>query len=482
MPVKKLLVVLVVLAVILAGAAFAINRTMSHRPAAEDYTTAPVEYGSLSETISATGQLQPEETLVINTAVPGRVVQVNADVNQTVEEGDVLARLDDRLAQDDLRKAQVGVDMANIAVTRARDQLAAAQRQEAKQRSLPEDVGRKLDLESAQDQVKAAQAGVSLAQAQVQQAEEERDRARLAMQFTVIRVPVIERPSPGSQLGSVNDPSTDETKNTSTVSPNRPKRKYTVLDRKVVLNQIVSPASAASPMLGGGMSLGAGGALSGGAAAASQPTGGLFTLAGDLARMRIRAQVAEGDVSKVHKGQAADFTVSTYAEEDRHFHGTVAEVHLQPNSVQGAVYYEALIDVPNERDPQTNDWRLRPGMTASVDIVRKKQENIWKLPIAALSVQVDERQLSKAAKDKLDKPPGENWRPIWVVGPDQKPWPVFVRLGELRDSSFQQVAEWDTDLQPRPDPKVKTSYPRVITVSPAGGKEGGLFKSPPIRF
>ena len=48
--------------------------------------------------------------------------------------------------------------------------------------------------------------------------------------------------------------------------------------------------------------------------------------------MRINAQVAEGDISKILVGQSVEFTVSTYAEEDLHFQGVVRQVRLLPTT------------------------------------------------------------------------------------------------------------------------------------------------------
>ena len=67
------------------------------------------------------------------------------------------------------------------------------------------------------------------------------------------------------------------------------------------------------------------------------------------------------------------------------FSAKVEDIRLTPINAHGAVFYEAIIEVKNEQDPDTHEWRLRPGMTASVDIIRREHEKVWKVPTAALS-------------------------------------------------------------------------------------------------
>ena len=115
---KKLLFLLVVLGLTLAGVAYWINKSWGHRPQTGEFTLAPVEFGSMSESVSATGVLQPQQTIVVGSSLPGRVVQVAADYNQKIREGELLARLDGRMAEQDLRDAAVAVRMAQAGVKR----------------------------------------------------------------------------------------------------------------------------------------------------------------------------------------------------------------------------------------------------------------------------------------------------------------------------------------------------------------------------
>lgn len=232
-----------------------------------------------------------------------------------------------------------------------------------------------------------------------------------------------------------------------------PQRLYHVLERKAQLGQFVGPQ-----------------------------TGPLFTLAGDLKLMEVHADVAEGDVGRVCRGQRVVFTVSAYWEPDAKFHGVVKEVRPVPTNVKGAVFYTTVIDVVNERDRDTGEWRLRPGMTAAVDIVRREHHQCWKMPTAALNFQLDPAYLPDTAKQRLEEwrthRAAADWKPVWTWDEArQTPWPVFVRIGGLKDGQpgikdgeFIEVLEWE----PGCTPVGPHQAPRIVTNAPAAAAPGLL--------
>jgi HlyD family secretion protein len=224
-----------------------------------------------------------------------------------------------------------------------------------------------------------------------------------------------------------------------------------VLERRAALNQMVGPPESAH----------------------------LFTLAGDLERVQVVAQVAEGDVAKVTRGLKATFTVTGAAEGEPALDGKVEEVRLTPASDRGAVFYKVVIEARNEREPRTGEWRLRPGQTVSVDIVRRAHESAWKMPAAAFTFQPDEAVQSEAARARLRQwqslPHHDQWRTVWVAGADQRPWPLFIRVGGrdgrgedgIQDGQWTEVLQWDPQLSPAPDPRDPSTWPRpVIGLTP----------------
>jgi HlyD family secretion protein len=110
--------------------------------------------------------------------------------------------------------------------------------------------------------------------------------------------------------------------------------------------------------------------------AASLQTPVLFTIAENLAQMEVQVDVDEADVAQVKVGQPATFTVDGYP--GRTFNALVKQVRYGPETVQGVVTYKTLLSVDN------SDLALRPGMTATANIIVNKTANVILIPNAAL--------------------------------------------------------------------------------------------------
>ena len=121
----------------------------------------------------------------------------------------------------------------------------------------------------------------------------------------------------------------------------------------------------------------------------------LFSIAADLTKMQIEADVAEGDIGSVEVGQTVNFTVDTYP--NRQFRGKVSQIRNSPVVVQNVVTYVTIIDVHNE------DLKLKPGMTANVSIVTARKEDVLRIANSALRVRIPENLLP-APKLAADSP------------------------------------------------------------------------------
>jgi len=110
------------------------------------------------------------------------------------------------------------------------------------------------------------------------------------------------------------------------------------------------------------------------AASMSAPT--LFVLAADLTKMQVLASLDESDVGRIRPGQAVRFRVDAFPAEE--FTGNVTQVRLQPTTVQNVVTYQTVIDVPNP------ELKLKPGMTANVNIEIARRTNVIRVPNGAL--------------------------------------------------------------------------------------------------
>jgi HlyD family secretion protein len=102
----------------------------------------------------------------------------------------------------------------------------------------------------------------------------------------------------------------------------------------------------------------------------------LFTLAEDLTQMELQVDVDEADVGKVRASQNASFTVDAYP--DRKFQARITQVRYGSKTVEGVVTYKTILKVDN------GDLSLRPGMTATADIIVKNIENALLVPNGAL--------------------------------------------------------------------------------------------------
>ncbi len=110
------------------------------------------------------------------------------------------------------------------------------------------------------------------------------------------------------------------------------------------------------------------------AASMSAPT--LFVLAADLTKMQVLASLDESDVGRIRPGQVVRFRVDAFPNEE--FLGAVTQVRLQPTTVQNVVTYQTVIDVPNPA------LKLKPGMTANVNIEIARRRDTLRVPNTAL--------------------------------------------------------------------------------------------------
>jgi HlyD family secretion protein len=428
---KKILLFLLFAGAALAGIFFWLRFPHGNSLTDKNLTFANVQHGTMVDVVSATGVIEPREIVVVSTEMPGVVKGLLARVNDTVAEGAVLATLEDARIQLKVEEAENGVRIAQAALSQAEAAREAGEIALKTQIDLASKGGFRSEREQAEAQAKAARAGVMAAKARVQAAQTGLKEARLALDQTQIKVP-----GTADSAGS--------------------RREYLVLDRKVQTGQMVGPQG-----------------------------GALFTLAGDLERMEVHTQVVEGDINKVKKGLTATFTLSGFGDEDLEFRGTVKEIRPLAVNVKGAVYYNAVIEVPNQRDAVTGEWRLRPGMTASVDIVRREHKDVWKVPSAALNFQLDEAYQSESARRRLAewklRPDHDQWHTLWTWDSVQRvPQPLFVRIGGLKngepglkDSEGNEILEWEPGTEPAAD----ATPPRVIIAAPPA-RSPGFFEQP----
>src|SRR5213595_3289281 len=115
----------------------------------------------------------------------------------------------------------------------------------------------------------------------------------------------------------------------------------------------------------------------------------IFTIANDLSKMQIDANVAEADVGGVAVDQDVNFTVDAFPA--RTFEGKVVQVRNAPITVQNVVTYDTVIGVSNP------DLKLKPGMTANVSIVSAHRDEALQIKNAALRYRPTEAGTAETA-------------------------------------------------------------------------------------
>ena len=110
--------------------------------------------------------------------------------------------------------------------------------------------------------------------------------------------------------------------------------------------------------------------------AASFNTPTLFYVAEDLTKMQIEASVVEADIAKVKEGQKVEFAVDSFPDEV--FEGVVTQVRNNPITTSNVVTYEVIIGIDNK------DLKIKPGMTANVEIITAEKDDVLLVPNKAL--------------------------------------------------------------------------------------------------
>jgi HlyD family secretion protein len=249
------------------------------------YTTIPVTRGAIIRTVTATGTVNPELTIIVGTYVSGVIQQLYCDYNTQVKKGQVCAKIDPRPYQTivdqnkanlAIAKAQLEKDKASLTYMKLSYDRAARLVQT---NAVSQDA-----VDSAKSNYEQAQAQIVFDEATIQHRQAALDAALVNLDYTDIISPV----------------------------------DGTVVSRSVTMGQTV---------------------------AASFQTPTLFLIATDLAKMEVDTNVSESDIGGVKMGNKAIFTVDAFPK--RLFHGTVTQVRQSPQTVQNIVTYDVLVSVDN---------------------------------------------------------------------------------------------------------------------------------------
>ncbi len=355
------------------------------------YSTVPARQGDLAVSVSATGNLAPTKQVNVGSEESGLVVDVFVQNNDHVGKGQPLARLDTARLKDALVQSQAQLLAAQAAVLQNQATVEQTEATLRRFREVARLSGGKVpsatELDTARGDYERAVANLKSAQAQVAQA-----RAAVSTNQTNLVKATIYSPVDG-----------------------------------VVLSRQVEPGQTV---------------------AAQFNVATLFTIAEDLTHMKLDVKVDEADVGEVAVGDRATFTVDAYP--GRTFLGQVTRIDLganatptvnsagtTTNSSSTVVAYTASLSVANP------DTVLRPGMTATANILTAVRHNVMLVPNAALRFTPAGWSSGSASRSPLSVgPPKRGTGGFGVAGQD--------KTAGIGRGSQQTVYILDSNGDPKP--------------------------------
>ncbi|MEJ5375049.1 MAG: efflux RND transporter periplasmic adaptor subunit [bacterium] len=417
-------------------------RGQETKPDAASFRTAKVEKGDIMVTISATGTVEPEEVVDVGAQVAGQIVSFGTDsagrpvdYGSLVEEGTVLARIDDSLYAAEVAQAEAQLQSARASLQKAEadlEQLKAKLQQAERdwkraQRLGPSEALSQASYDSYQSAYEVAaanlavgKAAVAQARAGVAQAEATLQRARRNLSYCTIRSPV----------------------------------KGVIIDRRVNIGQTV---------------------------VASLNAPSLFLIAKDLRRMQVWVAVNEADIGRIRPGQPVSFTVDAFPGET--FRGEVGKIRLNASMTQNVVTYTVEVLTDN------SSGKLLPYLSANVSFHLEEKKGVLLVPNSALKWRPQPGQYSRAdssresrraGSDTGGKPvqvSGPNQGILWVVGDGSKLQPLRVLVGlsdglrtEVQGENLKEGLEVVVGQQAAPRQAAGSVTPFTPQVTPGAGR------------
>ncbi|HEY8468400.1 MAG TPA: efflux RND transporter periplasmic adaptor subunit [Longimicrobiales bacterium] len=193
--------------------------------------------------------------------------------------------------------------------------------------------------------------------------------------------------------------------------------------------------------------------------AASMSAPKLFLIAKDFSEMEILATVDESDIGLIHPGQPVRFTVQAYP--DTQFTGTVRQVRLQSTVQENVVSYTVVITVDNP------DGRLLPGMTATVEFIVDRAEDVLLVPNSALRFRpTEEMRRALAARREQERAAGARAQAGQVADPPAANGAVDAAARPAGGPGARSAA--DAAARPAGEPTTRSARAGV----PADGARG----------
>lgn len=250
----------------------------------QQYYTASVSRGSVEDVVTAYGVLQPFQYVDIGAQVSGILKKLNVDIGSEVDEGEILAEIDDAVFLAKIDAGRASIDNLKAQLKSKEAELAFAKQQhERSQKLVLEHAESEEIAQTHESDYKRAEADLTALQAQIRQAEAQLRTDETNLAYTKIRAPM---------KGSV----------------------ITLTARQ---GQTLNSSQTA-------------------------PT--ILRLA-NLDEMTVWAQVSEADIPKIKPCVKAYF--NTLGDLEKRRFGKVRTIYPTPDTINGAMFYNVLFDISN---------------------------------------------------------------------------------------------------------------------------------------
>ena len=375
---KKIVTIIIAIAVIVG--AFFFFRSGDKK--VTTYETVELKKGSINNTVTATGTIEPITKVDVGTQVSGTISHIYVDYNSVVTKGQLLAELDRKLLEAELKS-----EMANLKSSKSEFEYQDKNFKRLHQLH-EKNLISETEYEEALYQHEKAQQAYEKAQATLVKAQSNLDYATIY-----------------SPIDGV------------------------VLSREVEEGQTV---------------------------AASFETPTMFTIANDLRKMQVIADVDEADIGQVLEGQRVTFTVDAFPDDT--FEGDVTQVRLNPTTESNVVTYEVVIDAPNP------ELKLKPGLTANITVYTMEKNDILLAPLKAFRFTPETDP--ENPQTTLAPQTGKGEKVVWLQTAEGIV-PKVIKVG-VSDGIYTEVKEG-----------IKEGSQRNKKMAPQGGNEGSNPFMPP---
>tara|TARA_R110002020_G_scaffold475980_1_gene715432 strand:+ start:134581 stop:135873 length:1293 start_codon:yes stop_codon:yes gene_type:complete len=309
---------------------------------------AKIEPIDITETVAATGKIQPEVEVNISSEVSGEIIELPIKEGQQVEKGDLLVKINPDLIQAAVSQSQAGLQNVRAQLSQAEAALKNSKASYERNKALfDKGVISKSEWDRAVADYEGAQANVQAAYYSVQSASANVKQSRDNLSRTTIFAPM-----------------------SGTIS--------------------LLAAELGERVVG-----------------TVQMAGTEILRVANLSNMEVEVDVNENDIVKVAVGDSTIVEVDAYLK--REFRGVVTEIANSAQStltadqvtnfkVKVRILPESYKDL-TEGKPESYS-PFRPGMTATVDIITNKRKNIIGVPISAIVIKTDTTAGRKPARAK----------------------------------------------------------------------------------